>query len=320
MHIVCPNCTASYQVSAAAIGAAGRSVRCVRCRSVWHQNPVDEAPPAAAPAPAAQPQPASDATVAAFQSELGNARPQSDAPPPAAAPAPAVSENGAPPGPPLADLMVPAAADPPPADPTPAAEQPAAAAEIAVPAEQAPPLAPAIEADRQSADDIESIAARRRKRSTARRRIPLRSARMPAVILVLIGMVAALIAWRGSIVRHAPQMASLYEALGLGVNLRGLTFTDIKATRSTQDGVSVLMVEGSIVSAASVPVEVPRLRFAMRNEVGSEIYAWTAMPSREVLGPGETLPFRSRLASPPGEGRDVSVRFFTRLDATAGLR
>ena len=44
------------------------------------------------------------------------------------------------------------------------------------------------------------------------------------------------------------------------------------------------------------------------------------MPSQPVLEPGETLPFRSRLASPPGEGRDVQVRFFTRRDAVAGLR
>jgi hypothetical protein len=281
---------------------------------------VDETAPAAAPAPAAQPEPASDATVAAFQSELGTARPPFAAGP-AAAPAPAASENGAPAGPPLADLMAAAAADPTPPDTPPADERPAAAAEIAVPAEAAPPLAPAIEADRKSAGDVESIAARRRgKRGTARRRIPLRSARMPAVILVLVGTIAALIAWRGSIVRHVPQTASLYAALGLPVNLRGLSFTELKVTKSTQDGVSVLAVEGSIVSAASVPVEVPRLRFAMRNEVGSEIYAWTAMPSREVLGPGETLQFRSRLASPPGEGRDVSVRFFTRHDAAAGLR
>ena len=133
-------------------------------------------------------------------------------------------------------------------------------------------------------------------------------------------MIAALIAWRGSVVKHAPQLASLYAAIGMPVNLRGLTFTEVKIMRDSHDGVPVLVVEGSIASAASQPVEVPRLRLAMRNEAGGEIYAWTAMPPREVLGPGETMAFRSRLASPPGEGRDVTVRFFTRLDAVAGLR
>ena len=143
---------------------------------------------------------------------------------------------------------------------------------------------------------------------------------MPGVILLLACMVAALIGWRGTIVKHAPQMASLYAAIGLPVNLRGLTFTEVKVSRDIHDGVAVLVVEGTIASTASKPVEVPRLRFAMRNEAGGEMYAWTAMPTREVLEPGETMPFRSRLASPPGEGRDVTVRFFTRLDAIAGLR
>src|SRR5713101_3781218 len=35
MLIVCPNCTTYYRVEASLLGAAGRSVRCVRCRNVW---------------------------------------------------------------------------------------------------------------------------------------------------------------------------------------------------------------------------------------------------------------------------------------------
>src|SRR5713226_9094681 len=35
MLIVCPNCTTCYRVEASLLGAAGRSVRCVRCRNVW---------------------------------------------------------------------------------------------------------------------------------------------------------------------------------------------------------------------------------------------------------------------------------------------
>ena len=323
MHIVCPNCKASYQVSASAIGAAGRPVRCVRCRIVWHQSPQAEPPPlATVPSrTGATRKPASDATVAAFKSELS--------PPPAAAaePAPIVSENGDPAGPSLDQLIgTPAADEAAAPDAEPGQPDAAALSEIAIPIAAAPPIAPetsevASDSSSPRAANIESIAARRRgKRGNARRRMSARSARMPAAILMLACMVAALIAWRGSIVRHAPQMASLYAALGLPVNLRGLTFTDVKVSRDIHDGVAVLVVEGAIASAASKPVEVPRLRFAMRNDAGSEVYAWTAMPTREVLEPGETLPFRSRLASPPGEGRDVTVRFFTRLDATAGLR
>jgi predicted Zn finger-like uncharacterized protein len=328
MHITCPNCAASYHVSATAIGPAGRSVRCVRCRAVWHQVQPPEIPPlTVVPPPVAAHEPAGDATVAAFKSELG---PPSDpavaaAPEPAMPefePAPAVSENGDPAGPSLDQLIeTPSAGETPAEEAQAEPEQSAPSlSDIAIPSEQTSAADEPLSAPAKAAN-VENVAARRTiKRGTARRRIPVRATRMPAVILLLACVFAALIGWRGTIVKHAPQMASLYAAIGLPVNLRGITFTEVKVSRDIHDGVAVLMVEGTIASTASKPVEVPRLRFAMRNEAGGEVYAWTAMPTREVLEPGETLPFRSRLASPPGEGRDVTVRFFTRLDATAGLR
>ena len=100
----------------------------------------------------------------------------------------------------------------------------------------------------------------------------------------------------------------------------GLTFADIRLIKDTHDGVPVLVVEGSIDSAARVPVEVPRLRFAVRNAAGAEVYAWTAQPPQPTLAPGENMAFRSRLAAPPKDAHDVVVRFFTHRDAVAGLR
>ena len=41
MQIVCPNCGTSYDIEASALGAAGRSVRCVRCRETWHAHADD---------------------------------------------------------------------------------------------------------------------------------------------------------------------------------------------------------------------------------------------------------------------------------------
>jgi hypothetical protein len=116
-----------------------------------------------------------------------------------------------------------------------------------------------------------------------------------------------------------PQTASLYAVIGLPVNLRGLAFENIKTAREMQDGVPMLVVEGDIVGTTGRHTEVPRLRFAVTDAGGKEIYAWTARPTRTLLPPGETLPFRSRLASPPSEANGVSVRFFNRRDAQAGF-
>ena len=153
----------------------------------------------------------------------------------------------------------------------------------------------------------------------ARQRRDRQQLRLPGLILVLVALCAALLAWRKDMVRHVPQLASFYASIGLPVNLRGLAFTDVKIGSETHDGVPVLVVEGMIVSTVSMPVEVPRLRFALRNAAGAEVYAWTAMPTQSILEPGAKLPFRSRLASPPDDGHDVQVRFFTRRDAVAGL-
>jgi predicted Zn finger-like uncharacterized protein len=319
MQIACPNCAATYQVSATVIGTEGRQVRCVRCRTVWHQEPMPEVP-ALAVSPSAAARPASDDAVAAFKAELGGAGPTPAAAPDAAAAEASVpSQNGDPSGPPLAELIEPAQGGQP-------AETEAAApslSDIAIPVTDSPPAVPeqpGPDGDAgKPAGDVEAVA-RRRKRGTARRRLPMRPGAAPMLIVVLACVIGALLYGRAAVVRHAPQMASLYAAIGLPVNLRGLEFSAVEVSRETHDGVTVLVVEGTIANTLAHPVEVPRLRFAMRNDAGAEVYAWTALPSKEALTPGETLAFRSRLASPPGEGRDVTVRFFTRLDAIAGLR
>jgi hypothetical protein len=140
----------------------------------------------------------------------------------------------------------------------------------------------------------------------------------------LIGVLAAaligLIGWRADVVRIAPQTASLFGAIGLPVNLRGLVFENVRTLGEVHEGVSVLIVEGTIVNVTSRTVEVPRLRFALRSRSGHEIYAWTTVTGRSLLAPGETAAFRTRLASPPADGRDVIVRFFNRRDLLAGTR
>jgi len=320
MQIACPNCTTSYQIADAAIGVNGRSVRCARCRNVWHA-----APPAMAVHGEATEHDDTDQTVAAFRAALVGEPTQQESneasDPPADAPtAPSLDDLT---GSDASEQATDADAN------VPAETQAVGLADIPIPVEDAPPLAPALRddapitqiasLDEAGPPDIESVAARRARANARRRhnrfRIPLSLS-----IVALVTLCGALLGWRKDIVRHAPQLASFYSAIGLPVNLRGLAFTDLKIGNEIHDGVPVLVVEGMIVSTVSMPVDVPRLRFALRNATGAEVYAWTAQPSQPVLGAFENMPFRSRLASPPAEGHDIQVRFFTRRDAVAGLR
>jgi len=296
MLIVCPSCATSYMIEPASLGPDGRTVRCARCKTSWFaggqksevssfvDDVIAEAEARDEPMPTRRQATASDAGGDDFGEESA----QSAAGIPNHDPAP------------QHPLPHPAHGDIPPAD--------------------APPIVPPMGdagASESDNDDIESFATRR-SRSQARRKGKRKSSKWTAIILVLFGFNVALIGARNEVVRYLPQTASLFAAIGLPVNVRQLTFNDVKISKEDHDGVAVLSVEGNIVSQSSKVVEVPQLRLAVRNATGQEIYAWTARASRSTLGPGEKLPFRARLASPPADASDVMVRFVNARDSVDG--
>jgi hypothetical protein len=125
---------------------------------------------------------------------------------------------------------------------------------------------------------------------------------------------------RSEVVRFFPQTASLFAAVGLPVNLRNLKFENMRISKEAQEGLSSLIIEGTIVSVSNRPSEVPRLRFSARDSAGQEVYTWTAMPGRGIVGPGEKLDFRTRFVSPPDNAVDLMVRFVNAQDATPAAK
>jgi predicted Zn finger-like uncharacterized protein len=169
----------------------------------------------------------------------------------------------------------------------------------------------------------EAKAARPPRRSLLQRLKPSFSFGLPSISLATVctamgALAVALLIWRNDVVRLLPQTAAFYNMVGLEVNLRGLSFKDVKVSSENVEGKQVLVIEGVIVGQAKKPVELPRLRFSVRDALGAEIYAWNAVLEQAVLKPGEKAWFKSRLASPPPEGRNIDVRFFNKRDIAAG--
>jgi predicted Zn finger-like uncharacterized protein len=326
MLIVCPSCATAYNVEAESLRPDGRQVRCVRCRAVWQAElsrsdkllaAADAiGPPGADAAEASAPPPFAEAGEPRPAAELGAAR-VGDAEP--------VEQetDGA--------SIQPGDSGSAPVEGQAAAGPPAEVADV-----EAPPIAPVdldegrppvdIEPDRGMArqaamrGDIESIAARRQPRGVRRRTARWPLSRLQTAILALLFVDVLLVGWRSDFVRALPQTASFYAAMGLPVNLRGLAFEGVATAAEQHEGVPILVVEGNVVNDARKTVEVPRLKFIIRNAARQEIYSWTAVPSRAALTPGEAVAFRTRLASPPPEARDVLVRFVTRRDIVGAIR
>ena len=181
----------------------------------------------------------------------------------------------------------------------------------------------ASEPDLQAAEGQDVVEAPPARRSRRRRAKPSFSLGLPRVGLGTLcagmaALVVGLVIWRVDVVRLLPQTAGFYKLVGLEVNLRGLVFKDVKVSSETAEGKPVLVIEGVIIGEAKKPVELPRLRFSVRDAQGAEIYAWNALLEQPVLKPGEKAWFKSRLASPPPEGRAIDVRFFNKRDIASG--
>src|SRR5437763_2660899 len=143
----------------------------------------------------------------------------------------------------------------------------------------------------------------------------LRVSRLQLMIVGLILADAAIVGWRTDLVWTMPQTASFFAGLGLPVNVRGIHFAAVSATAERHDGEPILIIKGELSNGTSNVQAVPHLRFAVRDLQSQEIYSWTAALTRGNLAPGAALAFRSELALPPPNTRDVVIRFVDRDDS-----
>lgn len=128
-----------------------------------------------------------------------------------------------------------------------------------------------------------------------------------AATLVVGGMAA--LGGKARVVAAFPPSEAVFAALGLPVNLSGLSIGEIRSTVVTGDGPATLTLEGHITNLRSDPTSVPPLRIAVRDKSRRELYYWTAPAPKAQLAVGETVLFRSRLTAPPRDGQDLAVSF-----------
>ena len=290
MHIVCPHCTTSYAVDPANFGVAGRKVRCARCQEVWLAVPQELV------------------SAAEYGSGPAGRHPHEDF---------GARDN---------------AADSWREDNAPHVESPSISAgwpepETAHPAADTDGNWTALARQEAVTEAVRSKTSRFTKLSGSLATVLHSGAwsstlprvlNLPTICVALGAMVFSLIIWRADVVRAMPQTAAFFKMTGMGVNLRGLAFEDLKISTELVNNKPVLLIEGAIVDITRKPVEIPRLRFIVRDAKGADIYSWNAVLEQPVLNPGEKAWFKTRLASPPAEGREIAVRFFHKLDIASG--
>lgn len=150
------------------------------------------------------------------------------------------------------------------------------------------------------------------RRKSMRSGLPLyrfrRGARLIGVILLAM-IVGGGVVMRTEIVRLVPDLAGLYQLLGLGVNVIGLEFRDVRTLRALRDGVEVLSVDARIVGISPRRVVVPPVVVTLVGAAGESLYQWSVTPEARDLEGGEAVEFRTSLSAPPEDVATVRLSF-----------
>ena len=132
--------------------------------------------------------------------------------------------------------------------------------------------------------------------------------RMSAGVL-LMTLFLGLFLFRDGLVWAFPQLAGLYEGVGIEVNVIGIEFKSVNTVRALRDGVETLMIKADLVNVSSRQVNVPRVRVELIGADGNLLYEWNATPQARVLRPSESVEFSAQLASPPLDAVDMRLGF-----------
>lgn len=149
-----------------------------------------------------------------------------------------------------------------------------------------------------------------RKPAGKAKKAPPRAVVVAATLSLAGCAMLGLLVWqRDGAARVAPQLADVFETLGLPVNVRGLTLGAVESGLVEDPLGRFLVVEGDVTNIAKSSTPVPPIEVAVKDAAGQTLYSWQTDPPRLELQPSELMRFRARLASPPATGQTVLVRF-----------
>jgi predicted Zn finger-like uncharacterized protein len=146
----------------------------------------------------------------------------------------------------------------------------------------------------------------------------LRRAKMPplsqvtgwaALILMVLAIGWSAVQFRQTIANLWPQSTSLYAALGMPVNVRGMALVNVSYQQDFEDGQPVLSVTGKVVNISDRELAVPELHVVLTDDSKRELYQWTFDVGVPTLKAGAESPFITRLSSPPPQARNLNIRF-----------
>ena len=127
--------------------------------------------------------------------------------------------------------------------------------------------------------------------------------------VVLFFFVLFVFSARVPVVKAVPAMAGVYETLGLGVNVRGVMFTNVQQRWETSNKVLELQLEGEVINLTNKYKKLAPIVFVALSKERREVFRWVADVRKKPLLPGEKAPIQARMPAPPQDAEYLLIRF-----------
>jgi hypothetical protein len=145
-----------------------------------------------------------------------------------------------------------------------------------------------------------------------RSRLPMLAGAVAAVFFL-----AAFFGGRHAAVAAIPDLAGLYAAIGLSVNLDGFAISDVQADRTPTFAGVKLRVHATLRNVGGADATLPPLAAVLFSEAGVPSGAYGFDPPEKLLKAGEVMPLVMEFDSAPEQAAEVVVRFRRRGETLA---
>jgi predicted Zn finger-like uncharacterized protein len=133
-----------------------------------------------------------------------------------------------------------------------------------------------------------------------------------ALALVVLTLGWSTVHYRENIATLWPQSSSLFKAMGMTVNARGIEIEPGDRHYETEDGQDVLVITGRLVNISAHELSVPQISVSLTDDAKRELYHWSFAPGVATLHAGQSAAFHTRLPNPPAATKNISLRFAER--------
>jgi hypothetical protein len=137
--------------------------------------------------------------------------------------------------------------------------------------------------------------------------VPSRIPQFAAAIASAI-FLCTLVVGRDAAVTAVPDLAGLYSAVGLPVNLDGFAIRGLEAERRGAGVAATLVVRGRIENVSQVARPVPPLVVGFRDGARTPTGARSFDPPPRDIAPGEAAPFEVTMLAVPDQVDEIVVR------------